>query len=262
MTEDEMNTLAREVIELATIKCQTDKDWKDLIGAEPIMWPKTGSIAFHFSAETESGLIEAILDPFPYVTTIIKRYEIDNVPLTKNVFVFLTLEMLVRWPILIELGPEEASYGATAHIIPHRDRKEMLGKFKELRQQVFGFDTDSKRGNKKNLSPVGERIAFEAVTDTIPIMSKIQSDLTDLRTKWATEAPNRRAGKDEMWRSHLKTIVALRDYPQYRIEVLTALFDRNPRNRNPTFAACVHLAPFFGCTATTLYRKYRSREQK
>jgi hypothetical protein len=135
----------------------------------------------------------------------------------------------------------------------------MLGKFRKLRQEVFGFDLDSKKGNKKNLSPDGERIPFQAIADTLPIFSDIQSKLRTIRGEWEAELPNRRSREDGLWRNHLKTVVAPRDYPQYRTEVLTALVNSK---RTTTYAACVHLAPFFGCTAATLYRKYGERAQK
>jgi hypothetical protein len=153
--------------------------------------------------------------------------------------------------VLVVLSSVEASYGATAHIIPHQDRKEMLGKFKNIRQEVFGFDLDKKKGNKKNLSPIGERMAFQAITDILPIFSEIQSKLRQIRSEWEAESPHRRSREAGLWRNHLKTVVAPQDYPEYRIEVLTALANSK---RTPTYAACVHLAPFFCSTAATLYK--------
>ncbi|HEX7999607.1 MAG TPA: hypothetical protein VF528_14565 [Pyrinomonadaceae bacterium] len=96
MTETEINALAREVIELAAVACVVDEEWKDIIKAQPIIWAQTGNVAFLFTGSTDTGQVEAILDPLPYVTTIINRYLTDNIPLNKDTFVYLTLEMLKR----------------------------------------------------------------------------------------------------------------------------------------------------------------------
>lgn len=262
MTDAEIETFARDVIESIAAGCHNREVWADAIKAQPVIVQETGNIEFHFSTPTRVGTVTARLDPLPFITNMIKLFVENNVPLNKHTFFFITFETLRRWAALVVNGTVEAAFGAMAHIQPHRARKAIQTMLSEQHLLYFGFDVDKRKGRRRDLSPDGERIAFQAITDSVPIFSKIRDDLLELRHMWEDEQPNTRKGKDHAWRGYLKTVVVSRDYPQYKTEAIVTLFDVDVRKRNPTYAACVHLHKFFECEVSTLYKRYGEREEK